>query len=67
MTPQTPERTFDVHVCRTGYGHHTLRVQAANSEQAMARALEEAPNQVFSEHNADYSVEGILPVPDTAA
>jgi hypothetical protein len=55
-------REYDVDVCRMGYGHLTLRVQAKNAKEAKRKALDEAGNHVFSENNADYSAEGVMEV-----
>lgn len=35
---------FDVDVCRIGYGHKTLRIEADSREEAESKALDEAGN-----------------------
>lgn len=54
---------FDVEVCRTGYGHRTLRITGASSpEDAEQRALDEAGNHEYNENHSDYSVESVTRV-----
>lgn len=62
MPATAVDHPYDVHVCRTGYGHRTIRVQAPTPAEASARALEQAPNEVFAEQDAEYTAEGVLPV-----
>ncbi len=50
---------YSVHVTRTGYAQLTLSVEAKNKKEAKDKALEEAGNHVFSEHDADYLIENI--------
>jgi hypothetical protein len=60
VTPKPGKaRIFDVHVCRTGYGHATLRVKATTPEQARNLAMENAGDYSYSEKESDYSAEGV--------
>lgn len=45
---------FKVSVDRIGYGNREIEVEANSQEEADAKALDEAGNFEFSEHNADY-------------
>jgi hypothetical protein len=51
--------TYEVTVCRTGYGFTRFQVQAATLDQAQELALDEAGNHDYSEKTSEYSVEGI--------
>ena len=53
---------FDVQVTRIAYAVRTIRVEADDPEEARQKALGEAGNHQFSEHNADYEAEPGLPV-----
>jgi hypothetical protein len=56
-------RLWDVPVCRTGYGHATIRVEADTEEEAVAEALEVAGDHTYTEHDSDYcAVSGAYPV-----
>lgn len=55
---------YKVHVCRTGYAHTDLIIEANNKVMAKRKALEDACNHQFSEKDADYSVKGIIEISD---
>lgn len=59
--------TFDVTVVRTSYASHTFRVEAKNKKEAKEIALDNAGSESFSEKDADYSVEYIIPVDEVKA
>jgi hypothetical protein len=62
-----PTREWDVPVCRVGYGHNTLRVEARTAEEAKQIALEEAGNHEYSEKSSEYEApDGAIPVEDDA-
>ena len=48
---------YKVNVCRIGYAHCTIEVDAKNKKEAEEKALDEAGGHSFSEHDADYKVE----------
>lgn len=49
---------FTVPVCRIGYSIKEIEIEADTQEEADAKALEQAPNEVFdSEHASDYQLE----------
>jgi hypothetical protein len=52
-------KKYKVKVCRISYAHRDLEVEATNIREARQKALDEAGNYEFSEHDADYKVEGI--------
>jgi hypothetical protein len=54
-------RSWDVEVCRTGYGHATVRVRAASQAEAETLAMDQAGDMEFSENDADYEVTGTVP------
>lgn len=54
-------RSWDVEVCRTGYGHATVRVRAASQAEAETLAMDQAGDIEFSENDADYEVTGTVP------
>lgn len=45
---------FKVNICRIGYSHKEIEVEAENEEQAKEKALDTAGNFEFSENHADY-------------
>ena len=45
---------YEVEVVRIGYACQTIRVAARNAREAKEKALEQAPDLVFSEHESDY-------------
>ena len=51
-----PLKSFDVPVCRVGYGFATITVMAHNDEEAEQLALDEAGNHEFSEKNSEYQI-----------
>jgi hypothetical protein len=51
-------KTFDVDVCRIGYGNRTIRVQATTAKKAERLAEDEAGSVEFSEHTAKYESQG---------
>ena len=52
---------YDVHVTRIGHSSRTIQVSATNQEEAEKKALEAAGDLEFSEHDAEYAVEGMTP------
>ena len=55
---------WDVHVCRTGYAHATIRVEAETDGQAMRKAEDEAGDHSYSEKTAEYEAMGATQVPE---
>jgi hypothetical protein len=53
------EREFDVAVLRIAYGSRRIRVKAKSQFEAERRALDEAGDYEFSEHDADYEIESV--------
>lgn len=53
-----PKKKFSVAVCRTGYGHANIEVEAFTAEEAEELALEEAGDHSFSENNSEYTSNG---------
>jgi hypothetical protein len=53
---------FDVDVCRTGFGHKTLRIKADSAADAEEKALDQAGNHSYNEKDSDYSVQGVTRV-----
>jgi len=49
-------KTFKVCVCRIGYGFKEFEVQAPSAIAAQQKALDEAGNHLYSEHDAKYEV-----------
>ena len=47
---------YQIEVCRIGYAHATIEVEASSMKEAENKALEEAPNHEFNEHGADYAL-----------
>lgn len=59
--------TFEIEVCRVGYGFATIPVEAGTLEEAEAIALEEAGGHDFSEKTSEYSLaNGSTPAPTEA-
>ena len=53
------EREFEVAVLRIAYGSRKIRVKAKSKFEAERKALDEAGDYEFSEHDADYEIESI--------
>jgi len=49
-------KSYDIGVCRAGYGWGTFRVQADTEEEAREKALVKAGDTVFSEKDSDYFI-----------
>ena len=54
-------KTFEVEVCRTGYGHASFKIQAASADEAREKALDQAGGHLFSEKESEYTVTSISP------
>ena len=50
---------YTVAVVRTAYACLDIEVEAENEKEAEEKALEQAGNHVFREHDADYSTDGV--------
>ncbi|MEW6587272.1 MAG: hypothetical protein AB1442_16895 [Nitrospirota bacterium] len=60
------EREFEVAVLRIAHGSRKIRVKARSHFGAEQKALDEAGDYEFSEHDVDYEIESVLEVsPDT--
>ena len=46
-------------VIRTSYASKEITVMAQNEAEARVKALDEAGNHIYNEHNADYEVDGV--------
>ena len=55
-------RDWTVSVCRIGYAHSTMTVQASSQAEAEEIALDRAPDELFSEKDAEYEVGGSTPL-----
>jgi hypothetical protein len=56
------EREFEVAVLRIAYGSRKIRVKAKSQFEAEQKALNEAGDYEFSEHDADYEIESVREV-----
>jgi hypothetical protein len=56
------EHEFEVAVVRIAYGSRKIRVKAKFQFEAEQKALNEAGDYEFSEHDADYEIESVLEV-----
>lgn len=52
-------KKFYVGICRTSYAFDRFEVEAETEKEAIDMAMAEAANTVFTEDEAQYSVEGI--------
>ena len=59
------EREYEVEVMRIAYASQTFRVKATNVTAARKKALAIAPNEVFSEHDAEYKTGSVVQAEDT--
>lgn len=50
-------KKYEVSVIRIGYGSRNIIITARTPQEAKIKAIEEAGDYEFSEHNADYKVE----------
>lgn len=53
-------KKYRVNVNRIGYANKIFEISAQNKNEAKARALDDAGNFEFSEHNAEYEIEDII-------
>lgn len=54
-----PKNTeHEIEVCRAGYGVRTTKVSAPSRHEAIAKALGQAGDELFSEHASEYCVPG---------
>lgn len=61
--PEEPKvQRYHVEVCRTGYGHTNFDVEAASVEEAQRIAEDEAGSYSYSEKEADYEIQSVVPV-----
>jgi len=49
-------KTFQIELCRTGYGFATATVEANTMDEARRKALEQAPSMSFSENSSEYDI-----------
>ena len=59
------EREYEVEVVRVAYASQTFRVKAKNVTAARVKALAIAPNEVFSEHDAEYKTGSVAQAKDS--
>lgn len=52
-------KKFYVGICRTSYAFDRFEVEAETEKEAIDKAMEEAANTVFTEDDAEYSVDGV--------
>ena len=50
---------FKIEVARISYASRIIEIEADTEEQAKEKAIDEAGNYEFSEHDADYKTEWI--------
>ncbi|KWU17763.1 hypothetical protein [Burkholderia cenocepacia] len=55
------EQDWTVSVCRIGYAHSTMTVRATSRKDAEDQALDRAPDELFSEKDAEYEIAGSSP------
>lgn len=55
---QEPE-TYEVNVCRTGYGFTSITVTARSQEEAENKALDEAGDHSYSEKSSEFTTDGV--------
>lgn len=48
------KKIYEVPICRIGYGHRTIRVEAGSEKAAISKALEVAGEYEYSEHESKY-------------
>jgi len=53
---------YEVEICRTGYGFHTILVEANSQDEAIDKALDGAGNHYYDEKDAEYEIEDIMEV-----
>jgi hypothetical protein len=56
------EREFEVAVLRIAYGSRKIRVKARSQFEAEEKAIDEAGDYEFSEHDVDYEIESVIEV-----
>ena len=54
-----PEHSYIITVRRTAIGTKEFRITAPNKTAAAERALQMAPNVLFTEHDAEYTIDSI--------
>jgi len=65
-TDNSPERQWNVPILRKSYSHTVMAVSARNEEEAIAKAIDEAGDESFSENSADYEApDGAMEILDT--
>ena len=52
-------KKFYVGICHTSYAFDRFEVEAETEKEAIDKAMAEAANTVFTEDDAEYSVEGV--------
>ena len=52
-------KKFFIEICRTSYAFEKFEVEAETEKEAVDKAMAEAANTVFTEVEAEYSVEDI--------
>lgn len=55
-------KKYSVSITRIGYAHTTFEVEAENEADAQEKAMDQAGNYDFSEVDADYECEGVMPI-----
>lgn len=50
---------FVIEICRTSYAFETFEVKAKDEKEAREKAMQMAYDTVFSESDAEYSVESV--------
>jgi len=53
-TDNTPEKQWNVPVLRTSFSHTMMAVSARNEQEAIALAIDESGDEIFSENSANY-------------
>lgn len=69
MTKETSQKqqTFDVDLCRIGYGFASITVESSNEYEAQQKALDLAGNHEYSEKDAEYTLSNPVPSPQEQA
>jgi hypothetical protein len=52
-------KKFCIEICRTSYAFERFEIEAETEKEAVDKAMAEAANTVFTEEDAEYSVEGV--------
>lgn len=58
-TTKAKMKKFEVLVSRISYASHIIKVEAENEEKAKEKAIDEAGDIEFNDHDADYVADSV--------